>query len=114
MPVSKPVFFLRQFAEISCSQRIFKAEVRQHATQTHHLDPFNPVNGELFVEFVEGNISTVWAKIVDFVTESQIRSEDDRDYLLNEEMNVIINTFSVREQIGRADYCCKWIADHRK
>jgi len=89
------------------------AEVRQHATQTHHLDPFNPVNGELFLEFVEGNISTVWTKIVDFVSESQIRSDEDREYLLDEEMNVVINTFSVREQIGRADYCSKWIADHQ-
>ncbi|CBY34310.1 unnamed protein product [Oikopleura dioica] len=61
------------------------AEVRQHATQTHHLDPFNPVNGELFLEFVEGNISTVWTKIVDFVSESQIRSDEDREYLLDEE-----------------------------
>ena len=56
----------------------------------------------------------MWTKIVDFVSESQIRSDEDREYLLDEEMNVVINTFSVREQIGRADYCSKWIADHRK
>ena len=53
-----------------------KAECRQHAVQTHHIDPFSNDRELLEKEMVSyDEIGRVWSEMVDFVHQSQIKTE---------------------------------------
>lgn len=89
-----------------------KAECRQYAIQTHHIDLFSnrKVCDLLEEEMIPAeNLSEVWMKIVDFVEKSQIKSQDDRDYLSMEDGQLLIQTFCSKREYKCVSYCHDWI-----
>jgi len=82
-----------------------KAEVRQFAVQTHHIDQFNNLHAEVLEQHrsVE-SLEMHWFKMVDKMHESQNKNSQDEAYLTcGTELH--IPTFSTRRQLLRNEGC---------
>ena len=58
------------------------------------------------------SLSQVWIDVVDFVIKSQVKTEEDREYLRDDNNDLAIQTFCSRRELRCCDFSTYWLKEN--